>query len=143
MRVGIGGSPASVAASGIRGGSGVAPSEGHASVAIRVRAATAVCLFVVAAAVAASGCGPTHRAATAQARILARGRAVFARSCSPCHSLVGHEEGTSGGDLVDPQLTVGVIESFTRIMPASPGLSSSDVAAVAAWVYAVSRQGRR
>jgi mono/diheme cytochrome c family protein len=107
--------------------------------AIPTRTVTMACLVIVAA---ASGCGSPRLATSNQARILARGRAIFNRSCSPCHSLVGHEQGTSGGDLVYPQLTVVVIESFTRVMPMRSALSKSDVAAVAQWVHTVARSHR-
>lgn len=107
--------------------------------AIPTRIVTTACLVIVAA---ASGCGSMQPATTGQARVLARGRVMFARSCSSCHTLVGHEEGASGGDLVYPQLTVVEIESFIRAMPVGPTLSRSDVAAIAQWVQTVARPYR-
>ena len=51
------------------------------------------------------------------------------------HNLTGHDQGTSGGDLVHPRLTVADLESFAAVMPVRPRLSKSDLAAVARWVH--------
>ncbi len=47
------------------------------------------------------------------------GKAVFAHSCSACHSLIGNESlRKQGGDLLNYKLTEAQLISFTRVMPA-------------------------
>lgn len=47
------------------------------------------------------------------------GEAVFAHSCSACHSLIGNESlRKQGGDLLNYKLTESQLISFTRVMPA-------------------------
>jgi mono/diheme cytochrome c family protein len=79
------------------------------------------------------GCGG-HSTARAQ-RQVARGRAVFARSCAGCHTVTGHDTRASGGDLAIARLTTAELASFVRVMPVR--LSPADVDAVAAYVRAV------
>jgi mono/diheme cytochrome c family protein len=76
----------------------------------------------------AAGCGG--------GRHLATGRTIFARSCSGCHTVTGHDTRAPGGDLAIARLSVGEIESFVRVMPVR--LSRGEEAEVAAFVYAAS-----
>jgi mono/diheme cytochrome c family protein len=73
-----------------------------------------------------AGCGGTSG--------LDRGRAVFRRDCSDCHTLSGHDTTASGGDLAMGDLSISVLASFARVMPVQ--LSTGDVGAVAAYVRA-------
>lgn len=103
---------------------------------MRARPGIALCLAVI---IAASGCGSTRTATSSRESVLARGRAVFARSCSACHTLTGHDRVAIGGDLVHPYMTVADLASFARVMPVTPPLSHSEVTAVAKWVYSVAQ----
>jgi mono/diheme cytochrome c family protein len=76
------------------------------------------------------GCG--HRGPGAE---LQRGRTVFARSCSSCHSLTGDNTRAPAGDLALSTLSVAAVASFARIMPAH--LTTPEVQAVAVYVHAV------
>ncbi|MBV8079254.1 MAG: cytochrome c [Actinobacteria bacterium] len=81
--------------------------------------------------IAAAGCGgPTA---------LDRGRAIFTRDCSSCHTLTGHETAVAGGDLAVVSMSLADLASFTRAMPVR--LSPGEVRAVAAYVHASMRRG--
>jgi mono/diheme cytochrome c family protein len=88
--------------------------------------------FAVAGAlvVTLAGCGGTSG--------LDRGRAVFRRDCSHCHTLTGHDTHASGGDLAVGDLSIPVLASFVRAMPGR--LSRGEVADVAAYVRAVQKR---
>src|SRR3954468_18880853 len=63
------------------------------------------------------------------------GAAVFAASCSGCHSLDGRSGGSlPGGDLSGYRLTVDEIASFARVMPVHPRLSTAEIRAVSRYV---------
>ena len=85
---------------------------------------------------AVSGCGAAHVRASRGA--LSRGRAVFARSCSGCHTLTGRDAGTEGPDLATMQMSIRDLASFTRVMPVH--LSADEIDAVAAYVHAVAER---
>lgn len=80
-----------------------------------------------------AGCG----AGSQQASTLDRGRAIYRRACTDCHTLDGHEHGTDGGDLALGDLDVRDLASFTRAMPVSPPLDAADVHAVAEYIHSV------
>ncbi|MBV8479100.1 MAG: cytochrome c [Actinobacteria bacterium] len=61
------------------------------------------------------------------------GKAVFASSCSGCHTLTGHDTEARGGDLAIAKLSAADIESFVRVMPVH--LRPAQEAAVAAYVH--------
>ncbi len=68
------------------------------------------------------------------------GAAVFAASCSGCHSLDGRTGGAlAGGDLSGYRLTVDEIASFARVMPVHPRLSAAEIRAVSRYVAARER----
>jgi mono/diheme cytochrome c family protein len=67
------------------------------------------------------------------------GRAVFASSCSGCHSVDGGAARTPGGDLTGYRLTAAEIASFAAVMPVHPRLSAAEIRAVAAYVAARER----
>jgi mono/diheme cytochrome c family protein len=96
--------------------------------------ASAVLLIAL---VGAAGCGGNK----------VSGRAIFARSCSHCHSLDGRGNGAVGGELGYRTLSVAEIASFARIMPVTPPLTDPQVRAVAEYVrsraVAASRRRRR
>ena len=71
----------------------------------------------------------------------ARGRAIFDRSCSGCHSLTGRDVGRPGGDLAALRLSRADVAGFVRVMPVR--LSAAEVAAVAAYVADTARRLRR
>jgi mono/diheme cytochrome c family protein len=77
-----------------------------------------------------AGCGGEGGA---HARELARGKAIFARSCSGCHTLTGHNTTVRGGDLAIARLSSNEIAGFVRVMPVR--LDAPQVAAVAAYVH--------
>lgn len=77
---------------------------------------------------ALSGCG-RHAKPTAGARI-------FARSCSGCHTLTGHDTQVAGGDLLPLSASVAQLESFVRAMPVRPRLTPAEIAVVARYVRA-------
>lgn len=64
----------------------------------------------------------------------ARGRVVFQRSCSGCHTLTGHDTNAPGGDLRVGHLTATEVASFVRVMPVRPPLDAADTRAVARYV---------
>lgn len=69
------------------------------------------------------------------------GRAVFAASCSSCHTLTGHDTSTtSGGDLAILAMSRADILSFARVMPVPHRLSQHGLEAVAAYVAAAQRR---
>jgi mono/diheme cytochrome c family protein len=91
---------------------------------------------VVLAALALAGCGATASPGPS-------GRAVFARACSACHSLTGHEDPRrQGGDLLGFHFGRVALVQFTREMPVRRRLSESGVQAVVSYVMAVQRRGR-
>lgn len=69
-----------------------------------------------------------------------RGKAVFARACSACHTLTGHDMPISGGDLAIAKLDVRTLASFIRVMPV--WLTAAEVDEVASYVYAVATARR-
>jgi mono/diheme cytochrome c family protein len=81
------------------------------------------------------GCG--KQAGNSNRTAGGRGRTVFVRACAGCHTLVGRDTGTPGGDLALARLSVGQLASFARVMPVR--LSSSDVHAVALYIRARER----
>lgn len=81
-------------------------------------------LVVAAVALAAAGCGGHADS----------GRAIFARDCARCHTLVGYERGAVGGDLVDANLSVADIASFSLEMPTPRRLTTVQAEAVARYV---------
>ena len=81
---------------------------------------------LVAAALVLAGCTRSHANA--------RGRAVFERACSGCHSLTGHDTNAPGGDLRVGHLTSEQVASFARVMPVHPPLGAADLQAVAHYV---------
>jgi mono/diheme cytochrome c family protein len=86
-------------------------------------------LLAAAVVVVVAACGGGH------ARTQVPGRAIFAGSCSGCHSLTGHDTSMPGGDLAVAKLSTADIASFVRVMPVR--LSAAQVEAVAAYVHAV------
>jgi mono/diheme cytochrome c family protein len=86
-----------------------------------------------------AGCGGGN--AESGAAQLHRGKQVFARSCSSCHSLTGHDTARPGGDLGVAMLSSADVASFVRVMPVR--LARADVAAVADYVHAAERQYAR
>jgi mono/diheme cytochrome c family protein len=89
---------------------------------------------LITAALALTACGCAHRAPASSE--LASGHPIYARSCSACHSLTGHDTHASGGDLVNRNLTVADLASFARTMPIRPRLTAADADAVARYIYA-------
>jgi mono/diheme cytochrome c family protein len=87
-----------------------------------------------------AGCGGSNP--NSDVSVLRHGRAIFARSCAGCHSLVGHEVGASGGDLAIGHLDVRDLAGFARIMPTRPRLTSAEVQAVVEYVHAASSRPR-
>ena len=85
-----------------------------------MRAVAAIALAALA------GCGSGHSTA--------RGRAVFVRACSGCHTVTGHDTGASGGDLRVAHLRADDVASFVAVMPVDPPLGRADTAAVARYV---------
>jgi mono/diheme cytochrome c family protein len=64
-----------------------------------------------------------------------RGRAIFERDCTSCHTLSGPAGGLTGfGNLRGRHLDAATVASFVRIMPVQPPLSDVDVRAVSAYV---------
>lgn len=80
----------------------------------------------VLAGLALSGCG-RHASPSAGARI-------FARSCSDCHTLTGHDTQVDGGDLIPLSASLAQIESFVRAMPLRPRLTPAEIAVVSRYV---------
>jgi mono/diheme cytochrome c family protein len=89
---------------------------------------------VLAAGALAAGCG---RAGSPRLSALDRGRAVYDRSCTGCHTLSGRERRAEGGDLALTGLDVADLASFARTMPVRPPLDAADANAVAEYVHAV------
>jgi len=87
-----------------------------------LRAASTLVLVAVLA-----GCGSSHDE-------FARGRRVFAASCSGCHTLTGRPTRAPGGDLGSLLLSAADIESFAAIMPVRPRISHRDLRSVALFV---------
>jgi mono/diheme cytochrome c family protein len=88
--------------------------------------------LVAAVALVAAGCGSGSHVS---------GRAVFARSCSGCHTATGRDTNVDGGDLSVGKLTVSEVESFGAIMPVHPKPTKAELHAVA--LYVVSREPGR
>jgi mono/diheme cytochrome c family protein len=82
----------------------------------------------------AAGCGG---ASASHAAAVQRGSAIFADSCSGCHTLAGRESGAPGGDLVKARLSVAALISFARIMPTHRRLSHMEVTEVAEYIHEV------
>lgn len=82
-----------------------------------------------------AGCG-------ASAVRRASGAAVFAESCSVCHSL-GAEASAykQGGDLIGYHMSRESLTEFTREMPVRHRLSAPELAAVVGYVDAAERAG--
>jgi mono/diheme cytochrome c family protein len=100
-----------------------------------MRPGTAVVLLAISVAVAGcgGGSGPSE----------ALGAAVFARSCSACHSLIGNESlHRQGGDLVGYRLRRQELLEFAREMPARRPLTSSQLEGVVDYVLAIQQRGR-
>jgi mono/diheme cytochrome c family protein len=96
---------------------------------------TRPCPLATAAALALLLCGCGGHGSTGEEHRLARGRTVFAHSCTGCHTLTGHDTRASGGDLAIGRLTTAELASFVRVMPVR--LSPADVDAVAAYLRAI------
>jgi mono/diheme cytochrome c family protein len=60
---------------------------------------------------------------------------VYARSCSGCHTLVGHESGAEGGDLLNARLSVTALASFAEAMPVYPALTHGEALSVARFIH--------
>jgi mono/diheme cytochrome c family protein len=71
------------------------------------------------------------------------GRAIFVHDCSGCHTLVGRERGSVGGDLAKANLRVADVASFALEMPTPRRLTGAQAAAVARYVDAVAATLRR
>jgi mono/diheme cytochrome c family protein len=70
------------------------------------------------------------------------GREVFARDCSFCHSISGHNSPKQqGGDLLRAHLRRPVLIQFTAEMPVRHRLTRHELHAVVDYVLAVQRQG--
>ena len=74
-----------------------------------------------------AGCGGTSQSS--------RGRGIFERDCSSCHTLTGHDTPADGGDLAIAHMGVADIASFARVMPLEHALSRADALAVARYVH--------
>lgn len=81
-----------------------------------------------------AGCGSSHSVADARRGEALVGQRLFAGACGGCHTIVGRNTRSSGGDLGGEHLSVPDLESFTRVMPVRPPLTSAQVRAVAAYV---------
>ncbi|MGH2856784.1 MAG: c-type cytochrome [Solirubrobacteraceae bacterium] len=94
----------------------------------------------LAAAALLSGCGGGRT--TAQ-RATTDGRAVFAASCSACHSLDGrYHAGLIGGDLRRLHATREQLTQFAAEMPVRHPLSGAQLRAVVRYVLDVERGAR-
>ncbi|MGH2889736.1 MAG: hypothetical protein ACRDNJ_08910 [Solirubrobacteraceae bacterium] len=104
--------------------------------------ATRSALTVAGALVLLAGCGgglgrPAHRPATS-------GRAVFATSCSACHSLNGrYKAGLMGGDLLRLHASRAQLTQFAAEMPVHPALNASRLRAVVSYVMDAERHAAR
>ena len=67
------------------------------------------------------------------------GKTIFARSCSHCHTLTGHDTKADGGDLAIGSLTAAQVASFARVMPVRPRLTSAEIGLVARYVAQAER----
>jgi mono/diheme cytochrome c family protein len=98
-------------------------------------AVLAVGLVTVLAAVGCGGGGSISQTSEAAA--------VFARSCSACHSLIGNESRhRQGGDLVGYRLSRQQLLQFTREMPTRGPLSSAQLRLVVDYVLGFQQRGR-
>jgi mono/diheme cytochrome c family protein len=71
------------------------------------------------------------------------GKALFAQSCSGCHSLSGaRSPNRQGGDLLGFHFSRAVVLQFAREMPVPTPLSPSELRRVADYVVSVERGGR-
>lgn len=104
--------------------------------------ATRSTLAVAAALVLLAGCGGGGgRSARPPAP---SGRAVFATSCSACHSLSGrYKAGLMGGDLLRLHASRAQLTQFAAEMPVHPALSASRLRAVVSYVLDVERHAAR
>ena len=95
-------------------------------------------VVVLATSVAVAGCGGAGSLSHTQ-----EGAAVFARNCSPCHSLIGNESRhRQGGDLVGYRLSRQELLEFTREMPTRGPLTSSQLEMVVDYVLKIQQRGR-
>ncbi len=104
-----------------------------------MRHAAGSAVAVALTALVAGGCGG---AAGSSGTTVARGAAIFTRSCGNCHTLTGHDTDADGGDLAMGHLSVAEIISFTEVMPNRPRLSDADTITVAEFVRAATVRHR-
>lgn len=98
-----------------------------------VRSSRALAVALALLALVAAGCSSSSD--------LRPGRAVFAASCSSCHTLTGHDTSTTGGgDLAILRMSRADILSFARVMPTPHRLSLRELEAVAAYIAAAQRR---
>lgn len=101
--------------------------------AMALRAGTGLGAVLVCAVLA--GCG------TGQPAPAPSGRAVFARECSGCHSLSGHNDPRlQGGDLLNFHSTRRQMVQLAGQMPVRHRLSSAELQAVVTFVMDVERR---
>jgi mono/diheme cytochrome c family protein len=101
----------------------------------------ALALVVVCGAIALgatlAGCGSAGRPSEPD------GKALFARSCSGCHSLGGiNSPRQQGGDLLGGHFSRAVMLQFASEMPVPKPLSQAELERVADYVVSVERAGR-
>jgi len=71
------------------------------------------------------------------------GKALFAESCTVCHSLSGRESPSrQGGDLLGARFSPEVMLQFAREMPVRRPLGAAELRAISAYVVSVERRGR-
>ena len=75
--------------------------------------------------------------------MLSHGHAIFAHSCSSCHTLAGRESGANGGDIANTHLTIPDLVSFAKIMPAHTPLSPADALAVGEYLHTIGNRSRK
>lgn len=99
-----------------------------------MRRRTAVTALVLTVAVAGAGCGSGSSAGASP------GRALFAGSCSACHSLTGHDSpARQGGDLLGVHLRRTVALQFAREMPVRRPLTGAELGAIVDYIAGVQR----
>jgi mono/diheme cytochrome c family protein len=107
-----------------------------------MRTVRGLAVVVLAAVVTACGGGAGPRPAGSGTRQAATGAHVFARDCALCHSLIGNESlHRQGGDLLGYRMSRQELVQFTREMPVRHPLSSSELNAVVAYVFALQQRG--
>lgn len=91
-----------------------------------------------------TGCASGHHTGGAPHGVVpknaAAGARIFKTSCATCHTLTRHDTNIEGGDLGLLPGTVAEVESFARIMPVRPPLTSTDAKTVAVYIVGVERR---